>query len=241
MTVTRDSWSSGSKLLKVVYMLWWYAGPMNRVPYLDFSEVSMHAQRLLLVSLLLLVMAGCAAQPSALHTTTPQLRVTQIPTLVPASTSTSVPLPADVTRPPFSGVGDYTAGWKIFTSSKGYQLKYPPQLLLEERTDNTYVLLQDKNPLSYVFSMDERDLVTLAEMRDKATANFINPTFTEINKPGARGFVVEGRLGPGYGQGEYAKSAYIELDSHVVAFGCSLRLCTSRFFDQILATLETIP
>jgi len=29
-------WSSGNKLFEVVYMLWWYAGPVNRVPYLDF-------------------------------------------------------------------------------------------------------------------------------------------------------------------------------------------------------------
>ena len=201
----------------------------------------MHAQRLLPVSLLLLVMVGCAAQPSALPTTTPQVVTTQIPTLVPASTSTPVPLPADVTRPPSSGVGDYTAGWATFTSSKGYRFKYPPQLTLEKRQDGFYVLLQDKNPASVVFSMDERDLVTLAAMRDQATTDLVNPAFTELDKPGARGFVVEGKLGPGYGQGQYAKSAYIELDSHVIAFGCNLGLCASEFFDQILATLEITP
>jgi hypothetical protein len=198
----------------------------------------MYAQRLLLASLLLLVMAGCAAQPSALPPTTPQVVATPIPTLVPASTSTTA---TPYVTPPSSGVSDYAAGWETFTSSKGYRLKYPPQLLLEKRQDGTYVLLQDKNPLSYVFSMDERGPVTLAEMRDKATTNFVNPTFTELNKPGIRGFVVEGMLGPGYGEGEYAKSAYVELDSHVVAFGCNLRLCASRFFDQILGTLEIIP
>ena len=89
--------------------------------------------------------------------------------------------------------------------------------------------------------MDDRGLVTLAAMRDEAKANFVNPIFTEIKTPGARGFVVEGKLGPGYGQGQYAKSAYIELDSHVVAFGCNLGLCASEFFDQILATLEITP
>jgi len=29
-------WSSGNKLFEVVYMIWWYAGPVNQVPYLDF-------------------------------------------------------------------------------------------------------------------------------------------------------------------------------------------------------------
>ena len=29
-------WSGGPKLFEVVYMIWWYAGPMNHVPYLDF-------------------------------------------------------------------------------------------------------------------------------------------------------------------------------------------------------------
>jgi hypothetical protein len=29
-------WSSSSKLFEVVYLVWWYAGPMNQVPYLDF-------------------------------------------------------------------------------------------------------------------------------------------------------------------------------------------------------------
>jgi hypothetical protein len=29
-------WSGGSKLFEVVYVLWWYAGPMNRVAFLDY-------------------------------------------------------------------------------------------------------------------------------------------------------------------------------------------------------------
>jgi hypothetical protein len=33
-------WSSNSKLFEVVYMLWWYAGPVNRAPYLDFMGTS---------------------------------------------------------------------------------------------------------------------------------------------------------------------------------------------------------
>ena len=29
-------WSGSNKLFEVVYMLWWYAGPINRVESLDF-------------------------------------------------------------------------------------------------------------------------------------------------------------------------------------------------------------
>jgi hypothetical protein len=32
-------WSSGNKLFEVMYMLWWYAGPVNRTPYLDFMGI----------------------------------------------------------------------------------------------------------------------------------------------------------------------------------------------------------
>ncbi len=31
-------WSGSNKLFEVVYMVWWYAGPLNRVSYLDFME-----------------------------------------------------------------------------------------------------------------------------------------------------------------------------------------------------------
>ncbi len=158
----------------------------------------MRAQRLLRFSLLLLMMAGCAAQPSALSTAVPPVVTTRVPALATP----------DITQSPSPAVSDYTAGWETFTSSRGYRLKYPPQLILEKRQDGLHVLLQDKNPLSVVFSMDERGLVTLAAMRDQATANFVNPTFTDIQMPGARGFVIEGKLGPGYGEGEYAKTAY---------------------------------
>jgi hypothetical protein len=37
-------WSSSSKLFEVVYMLWWYAGPINRVEMLDFMGTSPNLQ-----------------------------------------------------------------------------------------------------------------------------------------------------------------------------------------------------
>ena len=36
LALALGAWSGGNKLFEVVYMLWWYAGPVNRVPYLDF-------------------------------------------------------------------------------------------------------------------------------------------------------------------------------------------------------------
>jgi hypothetical protein len=33
-------WSGSNKLFEVVYMLWWYAGPINRVDSLDFMGTS---------------------------------------------------------------------------------------------------------------------------------------------------------------------------------------------------------
>ncbi len=32
-------WSGSNKLFEVIYMIWWYAGPVNRVPFLDFMGV----------------------------------------------------------------------------------------------------------------------------------------------------------------------------------------------------------
>ena len=33
-------WSGSRKLFEVVYMLWWYAGPINQVDTLDFMGAS---------------------------------------------------------------------------------------------------------------------------------------------------------------------------------------------------------
>jgi hypothetical protein len=36
LALALGTWSGSSKLFEVVYMLWWYAGPINRVESLDF-------------------------------------------------------------------------------------------------------------------------------------------------------------------------------------------------------------
>jgi hypothetical protein len=36
LALTLGIWSGGNKLFEVVYIIWWYAGPVNQAPYLDF-------------------------------------------------------------------------------------------------------------------------------------------------------------------------------------------------------------
>lgn len=58
-------WSSSNKLFEVVYMIWWWAGPVNQAPYLDFmgtgEQVSMGALSIYwigTVALLILAVLG---------------------------------------------------------------------------------------------------------------------------------------------------------------------------------------
>ncbi len=45
-------WSGGTKTFEVMYFLWWYAGPLNRVPSLDILGVSPGSGRSLLYALM---------------------------------------------------------------------------------------------------------------------------------------------------------------------------------------------
>jgi len=40
LALALGSWSGSSKLFEVVYTMWWYVGPMNQVPALDFTGAS---------------------------------------------------------------------------------------------------------------------------------------------------------------------------------------------------------
>jgi len=40
LALALGAWNGSSKLFEVVYMIWWYAGPVNRVPALDFMGTS---------------------------------------------------------------------------------------------------------------------------------------------------------------------------------------------------------
>jgi hypothetical protein len=55
-------WSGSSKLFEVVYMLWWYAGPINRVESLDFMGTGSNLQlsRVLINGLLTILLLALA-------------------------------------------------------------------------------------------------------------------------------------------------------------------------------------
>ena len=40
LALALGTWSGSSKLFEVVYTMWWYVGPMNQVPALDFTGAS---------------------------------------------------------------------------------------------------------------------------------------------------------------------------------------------------------
>ena len=55
-------WSGGNKLFEVVYMLWWYAGPINRVEMLDFMGAGpdLHLGKVLLYGLITILLFAVA-------------------------------------------------------------------------------------------------------------------------------------------------------------------------------------
>lgn len=55
-------WSGSNKLFEVVYMLWWYAGPINRMESLDFmgTSSSLQINGLLIYGLLTILLLGFA-------------------------------------------------------------------------------------------------------------------------------------------------------------------------------------
>jgi hypothetical protein len=43
MALTMGVWSGSSKLFEIMYLLLWYAGPMNKIPGLDYMGSSSRA------------------------------------------------------------------------------------------------------------------------------------------------------------------------------------------------------
>ena len=56
------TWSGSNKLFEVVYMLWWYAGPINRVESLDFMGAgsNLRLSRVLVYGLLVTLLFALA-------------------------------------------------------------------------------------------------------------------------------------------------------------------------------------
>ena len=63
LALALGAWSGSSKLFEVVYMLWWYAGPVNGVESLDFMGTSSNLQlsRALVYGLLTVLIFSLAA------------------------------------------------------------------------------------------------------------------------------------------------------------------------------------
>ena len=62
LALALGTWSGSNKLFEVVYMLWWHAGPINRVESLDFMGAGsdLHLSKVLgygLVTILLFALA----------------------------------------------------------------------------------------------------------------------------------------------------------------------------------------
>lgn len=62
LALTLGVWSGSNKLFEVVYMIWWYAGPINGVEGLDFmgTSLSLPMNRLLIYGLLTILLLGFA-------------------------------------------------------------------------------------------------------------------------------------------------------------------------------------
>lgn len=134
---------------------------------------------------------------------------------------------------------DETASWKTFSSEKGYQLKYPTRLTHEERVPGFFVFLENQsNPNSVLFYIDERGEKTLAERKEWQKDNLTDIVYTDIPTV-VQGFIVEGKLGLGYGQGMKAKSAYIDLNGRELIIGCDTNdTCQSQILNQVLSTFK---
>jgi hypothetical protein len=52
MALALGVWSRNTKAFEVLYLLWWYAGPLNRFPALDFMGISPGSERPLLYAVL---------------------------------------------------------------------------------------------------------------------------------------------------------------------------------------------
>jgi len=130
--------------------------------------------------------------------------------------------------------------WETFVSPKGYSLKYPAVLEPQKRQEGLYVFLQDtQNPQSVVFSIDERGTPT--KTRDEIKAGFVHPTVTDFIISGSEGFMIEGTLGPGYGEGLFVRSAYIAVKDYKLVISCSPVPCLTLPFGTIISTLTVQP
>ena len=140
----------------------------------------------------------------------------------------SAPLPVNI-----------PANWLRHNSPAGYSFSYPPDLTLEVRAPGFIVLLEDpNNPQAVAFSIDDRWQETLGELKADVPNWAVNVTYTDLAPYGQSGFLVEGEVGPGYGQGLPVYTAYFELGSKRIGLACGVSECDEVVFGVILESFS---
>ncbi|MNJ61233.1 hypothetical protein D3C77_570120 [compost metagenome] len=65
LAMTLGTLSGTRKMFEVVYILWWYMGPVNSLPYLDFLGISANHSTVYLIVTCILFLAALAGQQIA--------------------------------------------------------------------------------------------------------------------------------------------------------------------------------
>ena len=142
---------------------------------------------------------------------------------------------AQVSFEPIEPQADHPQGWLRYNSPAGWHVWYPPHLKLDVREQGFIVLLEDpNNPQSVVYSIDDRWQESLAEIRAQVPDWAVKTTFTDLVYYGQTGFLVEGEVGPGYGQGQPVYNAYFDLGDRRISLSCAASDCDKGTFGMIL-------
>ncbi len=158
----------------------------------------------------------------------------------PTVEATPVPKMIVVTATP----NPQTEGWAGMISPEGYEIQYPGDFTLEERAQGFYVLIPPdaQSPMHFAYAIDERPEMTLEQKRAEIEAGeLVDPVFTELTGLAVSGFIVEGTVGPGYGEGREVKQAYLGVNDHMIIFTCQGEYCASELFDRVLSTIRRRP
>ncbi len=142
------------------------------------------------------------------------------------------PIPSPSTNP--------ISDWKI-SNSKLFSFSYPPNLFLDEREKDYFVLLTDfENPSSVFVSIDAR-LAGSYKNYDQAIEiteeNLIKVKKEEFEN----GIKISGELGPGYGQGQQVTTALFKYNEAAIKMETTVTESSElQIFDQILSTFNFV-
>ena len=185
------------------------------------------------------VKAQAQVQPSL---SASPLTVTVKPSANPSATATAIVQMAPTLQATEAALvaGIATKPWSTFVSQNGYQFDYPSELEIEERVKGFFALLYDaENPMSDAYSVDDRGVMTVEQRKVLIrTELLIDPVFSDLPNPGIKGFVAEGTMGPGMGEGLHAKMAVFDINGREVALACSWVYCEPELFDRVVASFR---